>query len=265
MAEPLHLPPETGPATEQLQLGGQTLEMDRDTARAVRDQFEQMAANYQAALDTLRAQQLQAVGTPWQGPLPVPQGPEPLTVPDPDILFQNKQGWTDAFTNSLEQQLGGVRQENVQMVQGLAQAFQQELARRDAASAARATHDAAMNEMLERRGLGEHTLVVQAIYNQEYDKLRNLPLEFALDKIGALAEEEIDRIRSGEQWTIRPVQGGGATSRPPAMLRSSRRAARAPAAAPAAPETLQDPGGGLGMLGKIIRKRQAVVMGSAAE
>lgn len=264
MAEPLHLQPEPGPDTEHVQLGGQSIEMDRDTARAVRDTIEGLAANYQANLEQMRAQLLQQVGMPYRQPPPEPQGPDPLAIPDPDLLFQNKQGWTDQFTQNLQQQLGGVRQENLQAVQGLAQAFQQELNRRDQMQAAKATHDAAMEQMLERRGLSEHTRVVQAIYNEQFEKLRNLPLELALDKIGALANEEIDRIRSGEQWTMGPAPTQtGVAPRPPATLRTVRRAAR-PAPAPpaeAAGQELQSPGGGLGAMGTIIRKRQAALMG----
>src|SRR5215475_4126503 len=122
-----------------------------------------------------------------------------------------------------------------------------------------------MEEMLERRGLTENTRVVQAIYNEQFEKLRNLPLETALDHIGALANEENDRIRSGERWTMgaAPTQTGVAP-RPPATLRSARRAQRAAPTTP--PETsgpnLESPGGGLGAMGIIIRKRQASAMGS---
>jgi len=267
MAETLHLPQgEPQPDTEHVQLGGQSIEMDRDTARAVRDTIEGLAANYQANLDQLRAQMLQQVGTPYRQPPPEPQGPEPFGVPDPDLLFQNKQGWTDQFAQNLQQQLGGVRQENLQAVQGLANAFQQELNRRDQMQAAKAIHDAAMDQMLERRGLIDHTRIVQAIYNEQFDKLRNLPLELALDKIGALANEEIDRIRAGERWTMGPAATQtGVAPRPPATLRTVRRAARPVAAAPPAEsggQDLQSPGGGLGAMGEIIRKRQAAIMGS---
>src|SRR5262249_52624243 len=259
MAEQLHLQPEPAPDTEQIQLGGQTIEMDRQSAQAVRDTIEGLAANYQANLDQLRAQMLQQVGVPYRQPYQEPQpAPEPY-VPDPDLLFQNKQGWTDQFTQSLQQQLGGVRQENLQAVQGLANAFQQELNRRDQMQAAKATHDAAMDQMLERRGLTDHTRVVQAIYNEQFDKLRNLPLELALDKIGALANEEIDRIRAGEQWTMAaaPTQTGVAP-RPPATLRTVRRAAARPAAAGPAPgsQGLQSPGRGPGALRAVPPRTQ---------
>jgi len=268
MAEPLHLQPDPGPDTEQVQLGGETLTVDRDTAHAIRNAFEGLAANYQANLEQLRAQAMQSIGT--QRPMPEyqPPSPEPFGVPDPDLLFQNKQGWTDQFAQNLQHQLGGVRQESAALVQGAVQAFQQELNRRDQMQAARATHDKAMEEMLERRGLADHTRVVQAIYNEQFEKLRNLPLETALDHIGALANEEIDRIRSGERWTMgaAPTQTGVAP-RPPATLRSARRAQRAaPVATP--PESsgasLESPGGGLGAMGTIIRKRQAALVGGSA-
>ena len=116
--------------------------------------------------------------------------------------------------------------------------------------------------MLERRGLGEHTMVVQAVYNQQYEKLKHLPLELALDKVGLKAEEEITRIRSGEQWTMTPARTQtGVAPRPPAMLRSARRAQRAAPAPVSEEQDLQSPGGGLGPMGMIIRKHQAKPFG----
>jgi len=267
MSETLHLPETEDSDTEDVQLGGETYQVPKDTARAFREQFETLAAQYQAGLEDLQRRQLQSIGTPqpYYPPQPQPMGPEPFTVPDPDILFQNKGQWSEQFGQSLEQQLGRNRLETTQLVQGAVNAFQQELNRRDAMAQARATHDAAMSEMLERRGLTENTDFVQTIYNQQFDKLKNLPLELALDKIGALAQERIEQVRSGETWTIRPVQGGGQAPRPPAMLRSARRATRAPAPAAApADQGLISPSGGLGAMGTIIRKRQAAVMGGSA-
>src|SRR5262245_46136485 len=266
MAEQLHLKPEPEPEYEQVRLGDQTLELDRASAQTVRDAFESLAAQYGAALENLQRQTLQQVGTPWQGqPLP-PQAPSQVgvEVPDPDVLFQNKQAWTDEFARSLQGQLAGVRQDSAQLVQGAVQAFQQELNRRDAAQAAQQRHDIAMKEMLERRGLSENTRVVQAIYNEQYDQLKHLPLELALDRIGAEAEFEIQPIRSGEKWEIGPANTQtGVAPRPPAMLRAARRAPRtaAPAPAPEGPQGGLPPNGELGMMGQIIRKRQAAIMG----
>jgi hypothetical protein len=56
----------------------------------------------------------------------------------------------------------------------------------------------------------------------------------------------------------------GVTQRPPAMLRSARRATRAAPAPAATQENLEPAGGGLGMMGTIIRKRQAAMMGGSA-
>lgn len=264
MAEPLHLPEDQGPQTEQIRLGGSTLELDPAAAAVIRQEFESLAAQYGAALEDYRRQALQSVGTPQ--PMPQWQPPPMPEVPDPDLLFQNKQAWTDEFARNLEMRIGQAEGRSAQMAQGLASAFQQELNRRDLAQQAQARHDAAMQEMLDRRGLTENTRVVQAIYNEQYEKLKNLPLELALDQIGAEAEAEIERIRSGETWSIgaAPTQTGVAP-RPPAMLRTTRRASR-PAAPPAAPSDtgLAAPGGGLGAMGMIIRKRQAQVMGGTA-
>jgi len=265
MSEQLHLKPDPEPEFEQVRLGDQTLELDRQSAQAVRDAFESLAAQYGAALENLQRQTLQNVGQPWQGQSqPIPQ--QGFEIPDPDVLFQNKQAWTDGLAQSLQTQLGGVRADSAQMVQGAVQAFQQELARRDAAQAASQRHDAAMKEMLERRGLTENTLIVQAVYNQDYDKLKHLPLELALDRIGARAEEEINRVRSGEQWQLGAAQTQtGVAPRPPRVLRSANRAPRAaaPVAAPE-PQGGIPPNGELGMMGQIIRKRQAAIMGTRA-
>jgi hypothetical protein len=190
--------------------------------------------------------------------------PQGLEVPDPDLLFSNKGAWQEGFAGSLEQRLAGLEGKQAQMVQGAVQAFQQELARRDQASAAQKTHDDAMQEMLEARGLQDHTLVVQGIYNQQYNNLQHLPLKLALDRIGQLAQEEIDRIRAGERWTVVPNQneGRGVAPRPPAMLRSVK---KAPAAVQTAPETpAYDPNGSIGTMGRIIRKRQQALLRGAA-
>jgi hypothetical protein len=185
MAEPLHLQPDQ-PDTEQIQLGGETLELDRNAARVIREQFETMAAQYGAALEDYRRQAMQTIGTN-QPPPQMPHVPEGLAVPDPDLLFQNKGAWTEGLGQSIDYKLGAVRQENLQTAQGLANAFQAELNRRDQIAQAKALHDHAMEEMLDRHGLNEHTVVVQAIYNQQYEKLKHLPLELGLDRIGQLA------------------------------------------------------------------------------
>jgi hypothetical protein len=265
--QPLQYQPDPGPPVEQVRLGNQTLELDPDTARIVREQFEALAGQYQAGLENLRQnyerQVLQSVGTYR----PMPDVPTGLEVPDPDLLFSNKGAWTEEFAGRLEQRLQGLRAENLQQAQGVVSAVQQELQRRDLAQAAQGRHDAVMEEMLERRGLGDHTLVVQAVYAREYDKLRNLPLELGIDRIGQIAEEEIGKIRAGESWTMgaAPTQTGVAARPPAKMLRSARRAA-APvaAAAPAAPPGGYEPHGGLGSMGKIIRQRQAQLLGISA-
>jgi hypothetical protein len=265
MSDPLHLPPEQEPETEQIRLGDQTIELDPQSAAAVRTAFESLAGQYGAALEDLRRQALQSIGTAQVPPQYLPPAPEGLGVPDPDILFQNKQQWAEGLAGSIENRLGQLEGRQTQLVQGAVSAFQQELARRDAAQSAQQRHDEAMQEMLERRGLTDHTLVVQAVYNREYEKLKHLPLELGLDRIGQQAVQEVERIRSGEQWQLGPgATQTGVAQRPPAMLRSARRAPR-PASAPAPSEELQSPGGGLGMMGNIIRKRQAEIMGRRTE
>ena len=268
MAEPLHLPPDEGPDTEDVRLGDQTYQVDRDAARAFRDTVESLSAQYTAQLEDMRRQILQQVGTPQQYYQPPQPQPEPFSVPNPDILFQNKDAWTEEFNRGLYGQLGQLRQENIQQTQGALQAVQAELNRRDMMQAAKATHDAAMSDMLERRGLTENTMLVQAVYNQQFEKLRNLPLELALDKIGAIAQEEIERIRAGENWTLRPVQGTGGGEQqapaPPRQFLGNRRRAVRSAPPPAAEQELLSPGGGLGPMGTIIRKRQQALMGGSA-
>jgi hypothetical protein len=264
MAEPLHLPEEQDPGLEQIRLGENTVEVDPTTAAIIRQSYESLAAQYGAALEDYRRQALQTVGTPHQAPaFQPPQAIPGIDVPNPDLLFQNKDAWSQEFGNSIEGRIAQVEAKSAQMSQGLASAFQQELNRRDAAAQAQQRHDAAMAEMLERRGLQQNTLVVQAVYNREYDKLKHLPLELGLDKIGAEAELEIQKIRSGESWELgaAPTQTGVAP-RPPAMLRSARRASRAPTQAPAeaARTEMQSPNGSLGPMGMVIRKRQEQLM-----
>ena len=264
MSDPLHLPPDPEPQIEQLRLGDKVVELDPQSARDVQEYVQALAAQYGASIEEVRRQALQSVGTNQPMPAQVPQyGPDPMAVPDPDILFRDKQAWSQEFSNSLQAQLGQVRGEMNQTAQHLAGALQQEFARRDAVAQAKAVHDRAMEEMLERRDLTQHTRIVQAIYNEQYDKLKHLPLEMGLDRIGQEAEAEIQRIRAGEKWSMQP--GGapqGVAPRAPARhLRSTQRAARPAPAAPSAEQGLQEPGGGLGLLGKMIRTHQAKAMG----
>jgi hypothetical protein len=262
MSEPLQLPPEQEPQVEQVRLGDSLLELDPTAAATVRNAFESLAAQYSAALETYRQQALQTVGTPQ--PMPQFHVPDGLGVPDPDLLFQNKQAWTDEFARSLEARIGQVEGKNIQVAQGLAQAFQQELNRRDAAQQATQRYDAAMAEMLERRGLTECTSLVQGILTEKYQSLQHLPLELALDQIGKEAEVAVQRIRSGENWELGAAHTQtGVAPKPPPMLRTTRRAAR-PSAPPPTEQGLVSPGGGLGAMGTIIRKRQAQVMGGSA-
>lgn len=266
MAEPLHLQPDPEPETEQVRLGNDLVELDSESARIVRNYCESLAAQYGASLEEQRRQALQSIGTQQPPPAAFPgQGlPPPPDLPDPDLLFRDKNAWNEDLGRSVDQRILQARVEANQQAQGLAQAFQQELARRDAVQEAKRIHDAAMQDMLDRRGLTENTRIVQAIYTEQYDKLKHLPLEMALDKIGAEAQAEIERIRAGEKWTMTPAgTQAGVTSRPPAQhLRSARRASRAPVAPPSEAESgLQEPGGGLGLLGRMIRTRQAQLTG----
>jgi hypothetical protein len=63
MAEPLHLPEDQEPTTEQLRLGDETYELDPTTAAGIRHSFESLAAQYGAQLEEYRRQALQTVGT----------------------------------------------------------------------------------------------------------------------------------------------------------------------------------------------------------
>jgi hypothetical protein len=250
---------------EAIRLGDRTVELDPESAKIVRESFENLAANYGAQLEQFKAQALQTVGTQQPMPQFQPQyGPQGLEIPDPDKLFSNKDAWTNEFQQALEQKLGAADARQAQMVQGAVAAFQQELARRDQASAAQKIHDDAMNEMLDARGLQDHTRIVQAIYHEQYNNLQHLPLKLAFDKIGAMAQEEIDRIRAGERWTVVPNQneGRGVAPRPPAMLRSVKKAPSAPQTAPETPA--YDPNSNLGPMGKILKKRQAALLRGAA-
>jgi|SRR5262245_9371132 len=267
MSEPLHLPPDQGPETEQVRLGDDVYEMDPATARGVTNYLQGLAAQYGASLEEFRRQAMATVGTPQpmpQAPIGLPEAPD--FVPDPDIMFRDKAAWSHQFQGSLQDQFNQLRSENAQTAQAVVNTVQQELARRDAVAQAKAIHDKAMEEMLDRRGLADNTRIVQAIYNEQFEKMRHLPLEIGLDKIGQLAQEEIARIRAGETWTMGPANTQtGVTARPPARhLRTAQRAARPVAAAPAAEEGLTNPAGDLGPLGRMIRTRQAKILGGSA-
>jgi len=234
---------ETGPARpastrEQVQLGNRILELAPDDAATVRQAFLDLGNTYGAALDEQRRQLLSTMGTPqWQAPPPVSVPVDAgLEVPDPDLLFSNKDAWAASFANTLEGRIRRAQAEQVGLVQGAVAAVDQELQRRDLREQAQTIHDQTMEEMLERRGLGDHRRIVQTIYNEQYNALANLPLGVAFDQIGALAEQEIAHIRGGQPASAASQQ----QTAPPAMIRSGRRAsAPAPETAPRG-KTLSD-------------------------
>jgi hypothetical protein len=255
MSMPSAAPPEAAEAPrarEQVRLGDRVLELEPEQAAAVRDAFQGLATSYSAALEEQRRQTLQTLGTPgWTAPVHPPEPPPGLEVPDPDLLFANKDAWQEGFARSLEARLGSLRGEQAALVQGAVAAVDEELRRRDQRAQAQNLHDATMEEMLERRGLSDHRRIVQAVYNDEYARVQHLPLAMAIDHIGQVASEEIAAIRGGAAEA--PT---AEAPTPPALLRSARRAGTtgsAPAPAPA--KSLSD----------LIRHRQQVLVhGNAA-
>jgi len=228
------------PAREHVQLGNQVLELAPDDAATVRRAFQDLAQSYGASLDDQRRQLLSTMGTSQWQPLPPPTSPSELVldVPDPDLLFSNKDAWAANFAQNLESRIRRAQGEQAALLQGAVSAVDQELQRRDLQTQAQTVHDQAMEEMLERRGLGDHRRIVQTIYNEQYGNLQHLPLGVALDQLGALAEQEIAHIRGGQPAAA--VTAPQQTT-PPSMLRSARRAgsASAPEQAPRG-KTLSD-------------------------
>jgi hypothetical protein len=228
---PSSLADDTTPASspssrEQVHLGNRIVELAPEDAATVRQAFLDLGNTYGAALDQTRRELLSTMGTPqWQAPPPAPPDAA-LDVPDPDLLFSNKDAWAASFANTIEGRIRRAQAEQVGLVQGAVAAVDQELKRRDMQQQAQTIHDSAMEEMLERRGLSDHRRIVQTIYNEQYPALSNLPLGVALDQLGALAEQEIAHIRGGQ-----PAAAQQQTA-PPAMIRSGRRAS-APAPEPA--------------------------------
>src|SRR5262252_4898600 len=244
--------PATVPATkEQVQLGNRVVELDPDAAHAVRQSFQDLAGSYGAALDQQRRDILGSLGTPgWQPPQQVPQFEPPpgIEIPDTDLLFSNKEAWQDALNRSIERRIRTAQGENAALVQGALGAVDQELRRRDQRQQAQSVHDDVMEEMLERRNLGDNRRIVQTIYNEQYQNLVNLPLSVAIDQLGQMAEQEIAHIRG---QTTAPAEAAPAQTAPPALLRSARRAAGGAAPAPQQPKTISD----------LIRHRQAILLG----
>src|SRR5215472_1327687 len=185
------------PTREQVQLGSRIVELAPDDAATVRQAFTDLAGAYGSSLDEQRRQLLQSIGTPqWSAPpVRAPAEPEIVAIPDPDLLFANKDAWADNLGQALEGRLARERQAHAQLVQGAVAAVDQELQRRDLRTQAQAVHDQTMEEMLERRKLGDHRRIVQTIYNEQYGNLQHLPLGMAIDQIGQLAEAEIASIR----------------------------------------------------------------------
>jgi len=238
-------------AKEQVQLGNRVLELDPEAAAAVRQSYNDLAGAYGVALDQQRRQILESLGTPgWQPPAAQPQfeSPPGIEIPDSDLLFSNKEAWQDALNSSIERRIRTAQGENAALLQGALGAVDQELRRRDQRQQAQSVHDEVMEEMLERRNLGDNRRIVQTIYNEQYPNLVNLPLSVAIDQLGQMAEQEIAHIRG---QTTAPAESAPAQTTPPALLRSARRAAGGAALAPHQPKTISD----------LIRHRQAVLLG----
>jgi len=242
------------PAREQVQLGNHVIELDPEQAAVVRQGFQDLAQSYGASLDQQRRQILDSLGTPgWQPPASVPQTPDQplgIEVPDIDLLFTNKDAWAEHFARSVESRIRMAQGENAGLVQGALQSVDQELRRRDLREQAQTLHDEAMEEMLERRKLGDNRRIVQTIYNEQYNNLQHLPLPIALDHIGQLAEQEIAQIRGTQ---AAPVETATAQPTPVGMVRSSRRATSGAAPAPQPAKSLSD----------LIRRQQAIALGHA--
>jgi hypothetical protein len=220
--------PASAPAREAVQLGGRTVELAPEDAATVRQAFQDLATSYGSSLDEQRRQILSTIGTPqWNMPPPQPVADPILDVPDPDLLFSNKQAWADHFAANLEARIRRAQGEQAGLLQGAIASVDQELKRRDVQAQAQVIHDTEMEAMLDRRNLGDHRRLVQAIYNEQYVPLQHLPLGAAFDQIGALAEQEIARIRGGEPLTsAAPTQ----QTTPPRLLSSGRRVGGAEAA-----------------------------------
>jgi len=216
---------------QQVQLGGRTLELAADDAATVRQAFQDLANSYGQSLDDQRRQILSQIGTPqWQAP-PPQAVPDPVVdVPDPDLLFSNKQAWADSFAAGIEGRIRRAQSEQTALLQGAVAAVDQELKRRELQTQAKEIHDTEMEAMLERRNLGDHRRIVQTVYNEQYNALQHLPLGVALDQIGAIAEQEIAEIRG-----VHPAAAPAAQQQtaPPRLLSSGRRAGSAPDAPPA--------------------------------
>lgn len=239
---------------EQVHLGNRVVELPPDAATAVRGALTDLANSYGVALDQQRRQLLEQMGTPgWQAPAHVPPPPPPsgVEIPDPDLLFANKGVWAEQFARNLEHRLSRQQGEQQAFVAGAVTAVDQEMRRRDLQAQAQQLHDTTMEEMLDRRKLGDYRRLVQGIYDEQYQALQHLPIGVAIDQIGALAEQEIATIRGETRGE--PPPASAAPSGPPALLRSARRAAApgGPAAGIAAPKTLSD----------LIRQRQQALLG----
>src|SRR5215468_8331125 len=97
-------PPAAAPAREQVELGGRIVELAPDDAATVRQAFSDLATAYGTSLDEQRRQLLSSIGAPQWGAAPVaaPAAPETVAIPDPDLLFSNKDAWADNLGRSLE-------------------------------------------------------------------------------------------------------------------------------------------------------------------
>lgn len=218
--------PGATPPREHVMLGGRAVDLAPEDAATVRQAFQDLANTYGQSLEEQRRHILSTIGTPqWQPPAPQQPVAEPmLDVPDPDLLFSNKQAWADNFGLALESRIRRAQAEQAGLVQGAVAAVDQELKRRDVQAQAQQIHDTAMEEMLERRNLGDHRRIVQAIYNEQYNNMQHLPLGVAFDQIGALAEQEIASIR-GSQGAQAPAPAAPPQqTTPPRLLSSARRA-----------------------------------------
>ena len=228
-------PEAEAPQLETVNLGGRVVELEPDKAAEIRAAFGDLSQQYGATLEQQK-QSFRSMGQPgWQAPAQqvVPQETPGFDIPDPDLLFSNKEAWRQGTEAALEARLAREKAERLEMAQGMAQAVSQELNQREQAAQTRANHDRAWEAMIERRGLQKHRDIAGLIYNENFrnPQLAHLPFDQAFDHMGAWAEARLNEIR-GRDAEAAPERPAAQT--PPPMLRSSRKAGGHTAAKPAA-------------------------------
>lgn len=238
-AETTETPSPEAPSRRTVTIGGQTIELDAEQAELVQRAADRLAGTFGQRLEEERRSAQEMIRAAIQRPEPQPQRPVATDVPlpDPDLMLPNPAQWQDGFARAIDARLARHRDEYTALVQAAAETIKEDFSRREADREFQRLHDSLRDGMYTKYAKdldpAKHGAFVQAVYDESYNDVKDLPADQAIDRVGAIAVEKLRALRGEPE--------GGNAGRPasPALLSSRRGTGRS---TPQAPErkTLSD-------------------------